>query len=54
VPRWLGRLGGGQAAVTMMTEIPGVSNAKAKRKLNWQPRHPSWRQGFVDLAGSSH
>jgi nucleoside-diphosphate-sugar epimerase len=44
VPRWLGRLLAGEAAVVMMTEIRGASNAKAKRELGWQPRHPSWRQ----------
>jgi len=32
--------------VTMMTEGRGFSNAKAKRELGWQPRYPSWRQGF--------
>jgi nucleoside-diphosphate-sugar epimerase len=25
----------------------GASNAKAKRELGWQPRHPSWREGFA-------
>jgi nucleoside-diphosphate-sugar epimerase len=31
----------------MMTEARGASNAKAKRELGWQPRHPSWRQGLI-------
>jgi hypothetical protein len=31
----------------MMTEIPGASNAKAKRELRWRPAYPSARQGFV-------
>jgi hypothetical protein len=31
----------------MMTEARGASNTKAKRELAWQPRHPSWRQGFA-------
>ena len=30
----------------MMTQIRGVSNAKAKRELSWQPLYKSWRQGF--------
>jgi hypothetical protein len=30
----------------MMTEGRGFSNAKAKRELCWEPRYPSWRQGF--------
>jgi hypothetical protein len=25
---------------------PGASNAKAKRELGWEPRWPSWREGF--------
>ncbi len=33
VPRWLARLLAGEAAVTMMTEGRGFSNAKAKREL---------------------
>jgi nucleoside-diphosphate-sugar epimerase len=43
VPRWLGRLVAGEAAAFMMTEVPGASNAKAKRELGWSPAHPSWR-----------
>ena len=34
----------------MMTEVRGASNAKAKRELGWQPRHPSWREGFAEVA----
>ncbi len=48
VPTWLARLLAGQVVVTMMTEGRGFSNAKAKRELGWQPRYPSWRQGFKD------
>ena len=48
MPRWLGRLGAGEAGTVMMTEVCGASNEKAKRELNWQPRYPSWRQGFVE------
>jgi 2-alkyl-3-oxoalkanoate reductase len=48
VPRWLGRLVGGEAVVVMMTEVRGASNSKAKRELGWQPRFASWRQGFVE------
>jgi 2-alkyl-3-oxoalkanoate reductase len=46
VPIWLGRLAAGEAIATMMTESRGSSNAKAKRELAWQPRYPSWRDGF--------
>jgi len=47
VPRFIGRLFAGEAGVMMMTEIRGASNAKAKRDLGWQPKHPSWRHGFA-------
>jgi len=46
VPRVVGRLVAGEAAVVMMTEIRGASNAKAKRELGWRPAHSSWRLGF--------
>jgi nucleoside-diphosphate-sugar epimerase len=45
-PRWLARLVAGEAVVKMGTEATGASNAKAKRELGWEPRYPSWRQGF--------
>ncbi len=51
VPRWLGRLAGGEAAAIMMTEARGASNAKAKRELGWQLGYPSWRQGFAQGLG---
>ena len=43
VPVWVGRLFGGELAVTMMTELRGASNAKARRELGWTLRYPSWR-----------
>lgn len=46
VPVWLGRLFVGEPGVSMMTQIRGASNAKAKRELRWQPRYASWRAGF--------
>jgi 2-alkyl-3-oxoalkanoate reductase len=51
LPRWLGRLAAGEAAVVMMNEVRGASNAKAKRELGWQPRYPSWRKGFAEGLG---
>jgi nucleoside-diphosphate-sugar epimerase len=51
IPAWLGRLAAGEVAVSMMTRIRGSSNAKAKRELGWEPRYPSWRDGFrADVA----
>jgi len=47
MPGWLGRLVAGDAAVTVMTEARGSSNAKAKRELGWNPIWPSWREGFA-------
>jgi 2-alkyl-3-oxoalkanoate reductase len=46
VPAWLGRLAGGEAVMSVMTQVRGSSNAKARRELGWEPRHSSWRQGF--------
>jgi nucleoside-diphosphate-sugar epimerase len=48
VPVWLARLLAGDQAVVMMTQGRGFSNAKAKRELGWELRHPSWRQGFQE------
>jgi nucleoside-diphosphate-sugar epimerase len=47
VPLWLARLAGGDVAAIMMSELRGSSNTKAKRELGWQPRYPSWREGFA-------
>ena len=46
VPVWLARLLAGEPAVVMGTDARGASNAKARRKLGWTLRYPSWRQGF--------
>jgi nucleoside-diphosphate-sugar epimerase len=45
VPVWIARLAMGKIA--MLADVQaGASNAKAKRELSWEPRWPSWRQGF--------
>jgi nucleoside-diphosphate-sugar epimerase len=51
VPKFVGRLLAGEAAVVLMTEIRGASNAKAKRVLGWQPRWATWRTGFAKGLG---
>jgi nucleoside-diphosphate-sugar epimerase len=51
LPTWLGRLAAGELGVVMMTSVRGASNAKAKRELGWEPRYPSWRQGFAEALG---
>jgi nucleoside-diphosphate-sugar epimerase len=52
VPRWVGRALGAHL-VTMMCEIRGSSNAKARRELGWEPVWPSWRDGFAALASEA-
>ena len=47
VPVWVARLVVGKIA-TVASVQPGAANAKAKRELGWEPRWPSWRQGFRD------
>jgi len=47
LPGWLGRIAAGDAAVTVMTQARGSSNAKAKRELGWTPIWPTWRDGFA-------
>ena len=50
VPAWLGRLFAGEHLVSMMTEVRAGSNAKARQELGWRPAHPSWREGFAEIA----
>ncbi|MEK6277812.1 MAG: NAD(P)-dependent oxidoreductase [Actinomycetota bacterium] len=50
VPKLLARVIAGRFTVGLATELRGASNEKAKRELGWQPAHPSWRQGFQELA----
>jgi nucleoside-diphosphate-sugar epimerase len=51
VPAWLASLVAGKQAAAMSTSLEGASNEKAKRELGWQPRYPSWRQGFREGLG---
>ena len=46
VPVWMGRILIGESGVSMMTRTRGSSNARAKRLLDWRPRHATWREGF--------
>lgn len=52
VPVWVGRLAAGEVGISMMTQIRGASNAKAKRELGWVPRYRSYREGFRSGCGS--
>ena len=51
MPAWLARFAIGEGGVSMMTDVRGGSNAKAKRELGWQPVFASWRRGFVEGLG---
>jgi nucleoside-diphosphate-sugar epimerase len=53
MPKLVVRLVAGEGGVVMMTDARGASNAKAKRELNWQPAHLSWRQGFAAVEGAT-
>ena len=56
VPKWIGRLLAGDAAVRIMTETSGASNAKALLTFDWNLRWPTWRDGFRHglLADGAH
>jgi nucleoside-diphosphate-sugar epimerase len=45
VPLFIARIAAGGLA-GFATQLQPVSNAKAKQELGWQPRYPSWREGF--------
>lgn len=51
VPVWLASWVAGKQAAVMSTQLEGASNEKAKRELDWQPKYPSWRQGFREALG---
>ena len=53
VPAWLGRILAGEVVVRMMTDVRGVSNAKAKWVLDWRPRWTTWRDGFRHALGAT-
>jgi hypothetical protein len=53
LPAWIARLVAGEHLVVMMTQVRAGSNAKARTELGWAPAHPSWRQGFSEIARQS-
>jgi nucleoside-diphosphate-sugar epimerase len=53
IPKSLARIAAGGPIVTLMTEARAGSNTKAKREFAWQPAHPSWRQGFLEVLSQS-
>jgi nucleoside-diphosphate-sugar epimerase len=48
LPAWLGRPLAGEFVIAQMTTVRGSSNEKARAVLGWEPRYPSWREGFRD------
>jgi nucleoside-diphosphate-sugar epimerase len=46
VPVWLARLIAGKGAAQGAVRMQARSNAWAKDELGWEPRWPSWREGF--------
>ncbi|HUA63889.1 MAG TPA: NAD(P)-dependent oxidoreductase [Verrucomicrobiae bacterium] len=46
IPAWIGRLLIGEAGLSMMNDVRGSSNAKARTVLGWRPFYATWREGF--------
>ncbi|WP_026411130.1 NAD-dependent epimerase/dehydratase family protein [Actinomadura oligospora] len=46
-PAALARLAVGGWGVAYMTRLRGADNTRARLRLDWRPRHPSWRDGFA-------
>jgi nucleoside-diphosphate-sugar epimerase len=51
VPALIARVGAGSYGVSVLTQAQGAANALAKDELGWQPRYPSWREGFRTALG---
>ena len=48
IPLWIASPLVGKGTAAWLSGLRGASNAKAKQELGWQPRYPSWRQGFAE------
>lgn len=46
VPAGVGRLLAGDFVTAYLTTARGSANDKARHELGWEPRYPSWREGF--------
>ncbi|WP_027934644.1 NAD-dependent epimerase/dehydratase family protein [Amycolatopsis thermoflava] len=52
-PAALARLAVGGWGVAFMNQLRGADNARARMRLDWRPRYPSWSDGFAaDLTGA--
>ena len=52
VPAFVARLAAGSFGVAFMTRLRGADNARARLRLDWRPRYTTWRDGFMELAGT--
>ena len=48
VPALLARVMGGGGLVKWQSTMPGASNARIKKILEWKPQYETWRRGFVE------
>lgn len=48
MPTWIARVLAGKVWVEELTMNHRVRNVKAKEKLGWQPKHPSYEQGIPE------
>ncbi len=48
VPVWLVRLASPYVAISLTSRFP-VSNARARRELDWRPAYPTFREGLATL-----
>jgi len=53
IPGWLAGLVAGPGLARAAQELPGASNAKARRELGWAPAYPTYREGFAAVFGGS-
>ncbi len=51
VPTLLARPLAGSYGIQTMVHAQGADGSKARSELDWQPRYPSWREGFRDGLG---
>lgn len=51
VPAALARLAVGGWGVAYMNRLRGADNTRARLRLDWRPRHPSWADGFAAELG---
>ena len=53
VPAAWARIAIGSWGLAFMTQLRGASNKRARHLLDWEPRYPSWRDGFAIELGST-